>query len=73
MSTQDPISTAESSLSEGQLAEILRKRDWVFDPVPPWLSLNREQLERFGKMQLDFKIKELQIQQEKLQSLREML
>ncbi len=73
MPTEDPISAAQSSLSEVQLVEILRKRDWIFDPIPPWLSLNREQLERFGKMQLDFKVRELQIQQEKLQSLREML
>lgn len=73
MYSQDPIAAAQASLSETQLIEILRKRDWVFDPIPPWLSLNREQLEKFSKMQLEFKIRELQIQQEKLQSLREML
>lgn len=73
MSAQDPISAAQASLSEVQLVEILRKRDWVFDPVPPWLTLNREQLDKFAKMQVDFKIKELQIQQEKLQVLREMM
>jgi hypothetical protein len=68
-----PENLIDATLAQAQLADVLRKRDWIFDPIPPWLTLNRDQLDRFAKLQLDFKIKELQVQQEKLQAMREML
>lgn len=71
----DPASIrALADLSaQSSLAEVLRKRDWIFDPPPPWLNLNKDQLARFARMQIDFKLKELQIQQEKLQALGKIL
>lgn len=73
--TDDPASIkALADLSaQSSLAEVLRKKDWIFDPVPPWLNLNKDQLARFARMQIDFKVKELQIQQEKLQALGKIL
>lgn len=59
--------------AQSNLAELIRRRDWIFDPIPPWLNLNRDQVDRFARLQMDFKIKELQVQQEKLQALREMM
>lgn len=73
MTAQNPVSDFQISLSQGQIEELLRKIDPIFDPIPPWLVLNKEQLEQFAKVQLEFKIKELQIQQEKFQNLKEML
>lgn len=73
MSTQDRASDFQVSLSPGQIEELLRKIDPIFDPIPPWMELNKQQLEQFAKVQLEFKIKQLQIQQEKLQSFKELL
>jgi hypothetical protein len=47
------------------LRELLIPPYW--DPIPPWLDLDRERLQRFAELEIQFKIRELQIQQEKLQ------
>ncbi|MEB3334365.1 MAG: hypothetical protein VKP70_05210 [Cyanobacteriota bacterium] len=73
--TDDPAALkALSELSaQASLSEVIRRRDWIFDPIPPWLNLNKEQQARFARMQIDFKVRELQIQQEKLEALGKML
>ena len=58
-------------LSSEVLQDILRPPYW--DPVPPWLELDRERLRRFADMEIEFKIKELQVQQEKLQQFQQLL
>jgi hypothetical protein len=47
----------------------LRELFWppIWDPAPPWLELDRERLQRFVELEIQFKIRELQIQQEKLE------
>ena len=63
-------------LTNDELSEILRKLKlppWgpvPWDPVPEWIQLDREQLREFAKLQLDFRIKQLQIEQEKMQAMR---
>jgi hypothetical protein len=52
-------------LSKDTLKEILIPPYW--DPIPPWLELNKDLLIRFTQLEIEFKTKELQIQQEKLQ------
>lgn len=54
------------------LEQILRPR-WVWDPPPPWLKLDEEMLHRFAQVELEFKQKELEIQMEKIQAIREVM
>jgi hypothetical protein len=37
-----------------------------WDPIPPWLELKKGFEERFGRMEIEFRRKELQIEMEKL-------
>ena len=30
------------------------KKEWIFDPVPPWLKLDRATLTRINKLKTDF-------------------
>ena len=53
------------------LIEILRPPCW--DPPPPWLKFNDDILRRFTELEIQFKIKELQIQQEKLEQFGKMM
>ncbi|MBK7408453.1 MAG: hypothetical protein IPL49_02235 [Saprospirales bacterium] len=45
----------------------------VWDPVPEWLTLNKDILTRFAKLQVEFKIKELEIQKQKLEAFNKLL
>jgi len=45
---------------------------WWWDPIPPWLKLDERVQERYAKLQLDFKIKEMEIQLEKMKALQEL-
>ena len=45
----------------------------VWDPVPPWLELNEDLLKRFAKLEIEFKIKELEVHQQKLKAFGKML
>jgi hypothetical protein len=56
---------------EESIAEIFRPPYW--DPVPPWLKFNENILRRFAALEIEFKIKELEIQQEKLKQFSEMV
>jgi len=47
----------------------LLHRPIPWDPIPPWLRLTKEQLDRFAKMEIEFQRKELEIQQQKLKEL----
>jgi hypothetical protein len=45
-----------------------------WDPVPPWLDLSDvEMRRRLGELEIQFKIKELQIKQEKLEQMSKMI
>ena len=59
-------------LKEAILAEKYWKVPW-WDPVPPWLKLDEARLHRFAALEVQFKIKELQMQQEKLEEFSRML
>ncbi len=59
------MSNKNMQLKEETLIEILRPPCW--DPVPPWLKLSDDIIRRFADLEIQFKIKELQIQQEKLE------
>ena len=58
-------------LTKESLAELLRPPIW--DPIPPWLELDKERLQRFAHLEIEFKMKELQLQQEKLQEFTKMI
>lgn len=30
------------------------KKEWIFDPVPPWLKLDRNTLTKINKLKTDF-------------------
>ena len=30
------------------------KKEWIFDPVPPWLKLNRDALTKINQLKADF-------------------
>jgi hypothetical protein len=30
------------------------KKEWIFDPVPPWLKLNRDALTKINQLKTDF-------------------
>ena len=30
------------------------KKEWIFDPVPPWLKLNRDALSKINQLKADF-------------------
>jgi hypothetical protein len=47
-------------------------RPW-WDPLPPWLNLKDDLLRRFAELEIQFKIRELQLQQEKLEKFSKML
>lgn len=59
--------------STDAINELLRRIDFIYDPPPEWLNLDRNRLSQFAKIQIEFKIKELQIQQDKLQRLQELM
>jgi len=58
-------------LTRESLAEFLRPPIW--DPIPPWLEFDKERLQRFAELEIQFKMKELQLQQEKLQEFTQMI
>jgi hypothetical protein len=58
-------------LPEKVISEILRPPYW--DPIPPWLEFSKEMLIKFTDLEVQFKIKELQIQQEKLEQFGKMM
>jgi hypothetical protein len=58
-------------MTKESLVELLRPPIW--DPAPPWLDLERERLQRFAELEIRFKLKELQLQQEKLEEFSKML
>ena len=64
---------ASTQLSETSIIEILKRWKWNFDPIPEWLLLDKDQLRDFSKMQLEFRMKELEIEREKLSALREIM
>jgi len=62
-----------------QEAPILQK-EWVtvprppwFDPIPPWVRLTQEQMQKFLQLELEFGKKELQMQMEKLEQFSKMI
>jgi hypothetical protein len=64
---------ASTQLSETSIIEILKRWKWNFDPIPEWIILDKDQLRDFSKMQLEFRMKELEIEREKLSALREIM
>jgi hypothetical protein len=58
-------------ISRESLAEIFLHPRW--DPVPPWLKISDDVMRRFTALEIQFKIKELEIQQERLAALSEMM
>ena len=56
---------------EESIAEIFRHPIW--DPVPPWLRFNENILRRFADLEIKFKIRELEIQKEKLEEFSRMI
>lgn len=53
--------------------EKLIKLEQVWDPVPEWLTLNKDILKKFAKLQVEFKLKELDIQKQKLEAFNKLL
>lgn len=58
-------------LTRESLVELLRPPVW--DPIPPWLEFDKERLNRFAQLEIQFKMRELQLQQEKLQEFTKMI
>jgi hypothetical protein len=58
-------------LPKESVIEFLRPPIW--DPIPPWLEFDKERLQRFAELEIQFKMKELQLQQEKLQEFTNLL
>lgn len=58
-------------LDEETVLNILKIPPW--DPPPPWLEFDEIRLRRFSELEIQFKIKELQLQQEKLEQLSEII
>jgi hypothetical protein len=52
-----------------ELPRYLHPYWWRFDPAPPWLKLDEDDLRRFAEMEVRFQLRELELQQEKLQEL----
>ena len=65
------MSNQNLHIKEETLVEILRPPCW--DPIPPWLKFNDDLVNRFAKLEIQFKIKELQLQQEKLEQFSKMI
>ena len=40
--------------AEGLSAALVFKREWIFDPVPPWLKLNKAALTRINQLKTQF-------------------
>jgi len=41
--------------AKGKLADaFVFKKEWIFDPVPPWLLLNRAALTRINQLKTQF-------------------
>ncbi len=47
----------------------LLHRPIIWDPVPPWLKLTKEQLDKFTRMEFELQKREIEIQQQKLKEL----
>lgn len=60
-------------ISSAALSDILQRWKWQFDPIPEWVLLDRDQLREFAKLQVELKIKELQIEQQKLEALNQIM
>ncbi len=50
------------------LFELLR-RPIPWDPIPPWLKLDDKLQKQFAQMEIKFHLKELELQQQKLQEI----
>lgn len=47
----------------------LLRRPIPWDPVPEWLNLTKDQLDKFTKMEFEFQKREIDIQVQKLKEL----
>lgn len=58
-----------------QFREIVRiLRDPIWDPAPDWIDLtNKEMVRRFAEIETQFKMKEMQLKQEKLEQMKQIL
>lgn len=54
------------------LFELLR-RPIPWDPIPEWLRLDEDMIRQFAAMEIQFQIREAQLQQEKLQTFAKMM
>ena len=45
---------AAKKKAEGLSAALVFKREWIFDPAPPWLKLNRAALTRINQLKTQF-------------------
>ena len=61
-----------AKIKKADLAK-LPKYPQVWDPVPEWLTLNKDIQKRFAKLQIEFKLKELDIQRQKLEAFDKLL
>jgi hypothetical protein len=45
----------------------------IWDPVPDWLKLDEKRLHEFGKLQIQSKLKELELKKAKLEQLQNLM
>lgn len=68
MAEQIPV----TQISTSALDEILKWKK-QFDPPPEWFQFNQEQLREFARLQVALRIKELEIEKEKLTAISEIM
>lgn len=56
-----------AAISEADL--ISRFKDPVFDPAPEWIRIDEGKLREFGKLQIQHKLKELELAKQKIEQL----
>lgn len=66
------MATVRKAALEKEMAQYI-KIPPVWDPVPEWLTLNQDILRKFAQLQVEFKLKELEIQKAKLEAFHKLL
>lgn len=49
------MATKKKAIARPQVAPaLIFKKEWIFDPAPPWLRLNRAALSRINQLKTQF-------------------
>ena len=64
--------TIPAKVSASSAANVLHLHNPIWDPVPDWIKFDEQRLHEFGQLQIQAKLKELELTKLKLEQLQKL-